>query len=176
MLPHMWVRRCLTTHLNTVHQALTRQIPIHETRNSPNRIQRKPQHQILRTIPPINRHHLPHLNPKLINQPIPNFRDAIEELAIRPRLAFEDEERVVGLFLKRVVLQDVVGEHALLEYARGEEVGVGFGDAAVAAEVVGDVEFCVEVSCDCGEACGAGKGGRDCMYMSVLHAYTWCLC
>ena len=109
-------RRHIPTYLDTVHQTLPRQIPIHKTRDRPNRIQRKPQHQILGTISPINRHNLPHLNPQIVYQPIPDPSDAFEKLAIRQSLAFEDEEWMVGL-LESMVLQDVVGENALLQDA-----------------------------------------------------------
>ena len=82
-----------------MHESISSQVPVHITRHRSNTIQRKPKHVILRTIPTVHSHDLSLFHAQLFDQPVANTRDALEELAVRPRFVLEDEEGVVRLTL-----------------------------------------------------------------------------
>jgi hypothetical protein len=58
---------------------------------------------------------------EVIYQPIPHSCKSLEELFVRPCLAFEDEEGVVGL-LANLVFEDMVGKNAFSDGAIGNEI------------------------------------------------------
>jgi hypothetical protein len=142
-------------------QPLPRQIIVHKTNHSAHPLNSKPQQQILSTVPPIDRHHFPLLHTQIINQPIRYAVQRIEEFAIRPFSAFEDQEHVVWLRFG-MVFKNMVGERFVLSEARGEPVEVGLrgGETTAAGcEVVCDVVFGVEIE---GQGrCAGGAGGED---------------
>lgn len=104
-----------------MHQSRPSQVPIDEAWNSPNRIQGKPEHQVFGTVSPINGNHLIHLYTQFIYQPVSHSCKRLEELLIRPRLAFEDKKWMVRLFAN-LVFEDMVCKNALSGSAIGNEV------------------------------------------------------
>lgn len=80
---------------------------IDKTDTRPDSLQRKPQHQIFRTIRPIQRNHLVPFNPQTFHQPIAHALQLRKELPIRPRPAIVVEEGPVRV-LPRVVFEAVV--------------------------------------------------------------------
>jgi hypothetical protein len=109
------------THFHAMHQTRSSQIPIDEAWNGSNRVQSKPKHQVPWAIAPIHSNHLIYLYAKVIYQPIPHSCKSLEELFVRPCLAFKDEEGMVGLFAN-LVFEDMVGKNAFSDGAIGNEI------------------------------------------------------
>lgn len=150
-----------------MHQRIPRQIIIQKARDRPNSLNRPPKHQILWTVPSIQRHNLPRLNPQLLHQPVAHARDQCEELAICVLPALEHNEQLLGSLVEALVAQDVEVCEAVLGDDFGEET-LG-GDAVEdKAQVVPNVVFSVEVCCCCGAAGGCCYEREDCVWMALL--------
>ena len=133
----------------------TSQVPVNEAYTRANRVERKPKHQIFRTIASIDRHNFSNLHTQVTHEPITNPNDRVEELSIRPRLALKDQERMVRSIAQGLLLPDMVRQDPLLHHTVGEEIDHilrGCKATASMLEVVRDVEFRIEVG---GKCCGS---------------------
>lgn len=122
------------------------------TRSDP--LQRKPQHQILRAVRPVQCNHLIPLYAQIFHQPVPHPLQLREELPVRPRPSIVIEKRSIGL-VAGVVFEAVVEEEFVVCFSLGNELLGGCCCVVEGAglKVVADVVFCVEVG---------GRGGGAC--------------
>ena len=152
-------------------QPRPRQIPINETRNRPYCIQREPKHQVLWAIAPVNGHYLFHSNAQVIHQPVTHPYDRLKKLFVTPCLAFEDEERVIGLFAD-LIFKHMVCEDTLVGHTVGHEVEHFLGGGETAAgigNVVGYMVFRVEVGGE-GSSCACSASEDRYYQMSVIRS------
>lgn len=108
MLPKVGLRLCFgfsvnslleTTYLHTVNQGLVREVTVDERWSGSYGIQRKPNHQVFRTVWPIHGNHFSLPYSKIVHQPIAHSLEVVVELLVGPYAAFELEEDMTGLVL-----------------------------------------------------------------------------
>lgn len=144
-----------------MYESLARQVPIQKTNFRAYRIERKPEHVVLRAIPTINSDHLARLDAHVMHEPVGHSENAIPKFAIGPLLPLEDKERVIRQCAQSVLFEDMGDENALAHDTGGEELDNlgGGGEAATGVlQVVGDVVFSIEV---CGYRGGASCAGEN---------------
>jgi hypothetical protein len=148
-----------------MHKPSTCQVPVDKAHDRANRVERKPKHEIFRTITPIDRHNFSNLDTQVIHEPIANPDDRVEELSIRPCLALKDQEGMVWSIAQGLLLPDMVCQDSLLHHTVSDEIDHilrGCKTTASMLEVVHNVEFRVEV------------GGKRCC-SSCSRSYHWSL-
>lgn len=149
------------TDLCAMHQSSSSQVPINIADARANCIQRKPKHQILWAIASVNRDNFFRLYAQIIHKPIAHPDDGIEELFVRPRFAFEDQEGVVWLVAQGLVFPDMVNQDPLLNHSIGhivEHILCGRKATASMSQVVYDMMFRVQVG---SQGCCASRSCSD---------------
>ena len=113
-----------------MHKRIASKVTIDERNTRPDRLQRKPKHEILRTIRTINGDRLATLHPEIVNQPIPSPLDIVVELPVCPRPTLELQEQIRRLGTECVVFDEVVDSQSFLFVLLGNELQC-FGSSIV---------------------------------------------
>lgn len=110
------------TYLGAVYESSSSEVPVDVAYGGSNCVQCKPKHQILGAVPSVNGDHLPDLYTQVVHEPIAHSGDCLEELFVRPCIAFEDQKWVIRSIAQSLVFQNVVCEDSSLDYPFGNEV------------------------------------------------------
>lgn len=140
------------TNLCAVNKSSSHQVPIDVAYTRANRVQCKPEHQVLRTVPSINGDHFSNLHAQVVHEPIAHPGDCLEELSVRPCLTLKDQEWVVRSIAQSLVFQDVVRKDSLLHDPVSHKIENIWRRSKTTAgmlQIVYDVELRVEVGGEC---------------------------
>jgi len=103
------------------------QVAIDEGRDSPDRLETKPEEKILWAITTIDRNDLLRLDTKVVHQPIADSVDAVEELLVGPRTILKDQKQVVAIRTFGMAFENMVKQRFAFHEAFSDEFDGIFG-------------------------------------------------
>jgi hypothetical protein len=103
----------LKTDLDAVQKTLPGKIIVYEAGNCPNTFKSMPHHHIFRAIAAVQSNNVAPLDPEVMNHPIADSRNAVEELCVCPLAIFEYEKYLVWSIAQCLIFKDMESEQAI---------------------------------------------------------------